>query len=73
MAKKPKTQKRLDREREERERFMELPLVPEDSFADDEGIWYFSDGSYMPNGLYRTSDDAVVMYEGNPERQLVME
>ena len=73
MVKKSKIQKRLDREREQHERFMELPLVPKDSYVDSEDVWHFAGGSYMPNGLYRTSDDRVVMYEGNPESRLVMD
>lgn len=72
MAKKSRTQKRLERAREQHERFMELPLVPIDSYADSDGVWHFSDGSNMPNGLYRNAEGGVIVYEGNPDRQLVM-
>lgn len=71
MAKKSKTQKRLAREREMRERYMELPLLPEELYEDDDGVLLLPDGSYLPNGFYRTADGGHFLYEGDPSRTLV--
>lgn len=45
----------------------ELPLMPADAVQDEDGRLVTPDGSFVKDGLYRTADGGVIMYEGNFE------
>lgn len=69
--KKTKSQKK--REMEDLEAHNALPPLPDDGCCDVEGVLHHSDGSYVDNGLCRTSDDGELLSEGNPGQRLLLD
>lgn len=64
MARKSKSQKRLEREREHQAYMESLPMLPEGAYFDDEDMLRLADGRYLADGVYRTPGGGQLLYEG---------
>ena len=64
MGKKSKTQKRIEREEAEKANFLSTPKIPDDAYYDDDGLLHIASGEYIADGVYRDSNDNILMYEG---------